>query len=125
MLAQLSASRGGLWMLTLSPVIWAAHLMAAYGLASIWCAKVAGPGGSLSTVRVVVAALTGLALVGIAIVARAGYREQRRGTLNAPHDRDTDEDRQRFLGLATLLLSGLSAVAVLFASLAALFIERC
>jgi hypothetical protein len=42
-----------------------------------------------------------------------------------PHDDDTPEDRQRFLGFATLLLSVLSAVAVIYAAAVVVFIERC
>jgi len=47
------------------------------------------------------------------------------GSATLPHDDDTPEDRHRFLGFATLLLSALSAVAVLYAGLVAVFIRSC
>ena len=99
--------------------------MLSYATASIWCAKVVGPGGSLTTVRVVIAVYTALALFGIGIVGRSGYRRYRFGNGQVPHDADTPEDRHRFLGFATLLLSALSAVAVLYASAVALFFGTC
>lgn len=112
-------------MLTAAPTIWAAHLMVCYVAASIWCAKLAGPAGSLGPVRSGIVVATVIALVAIAFIGWRGYAEQRVGVTTQPHDRDTDEDRRRFLGLATMLLAGISGVAVLYASLAAVFIARC
>jgi hypothetical protein len=42
-----------------------------------------------------------------------------------PHDADTPEDRRGFMGMATLLLSGLSGVGVIYSALAAVFIGTC
>jgi len=42
-----------------------------------------------------------------------------------PHDADTPEDRHRFLGFATLLLSGLSAVAVIYTALVVVVFRSC
>ena len=47
------------------------------------------------------------------------------GTEVTTHDLDSPEDRHRFLGFATLLLSGLSGVAVLYAALAAMYFDTC
>ena len=44
------------------PTIWAAHFLLCYVTAAIWCAKVAGPDGSLGGVRVAIAVYTVLAL---------------------------------------------------------------
>jgi disulfide bond formation protein DsbB len=74
---------------------------------------------------VVIGAYTILALFGIAINGWSGYRKHRHGDAMPPHDADSPEDRHRFLGLATLLLSGLSFVAVVFAGLVVLFFWRC
>ena len=49
----------------------------------------------------------------------------RLGAAELPHDDDTPEDRHRFIGFSTFLLSGLSAVAVVYTGLAALLIETC
>ena len=120
-------------MLTIAPTIWAAHLLLSYVTGAIWCAKFAGPAGSLGSVRTAVAWYTAIALTGIAAVGIEGYRRHRyssagpaRGGAEAtPHDLDSPEDRHRFLGFATLLLASLSAVAVSYAAMAAAFFETC
>lgn len=120
-----SEKHQSLWLLTASPTIWAAHFLLSYATAAIWCAKIVGLGGSLTTVRVAIAVYTVLALIGIGIVGRIGYRKHNFGRAELPHDADTPEDRHRFLGFATLLLSTLSAVAVLFAALVVVFFGAC
>jgi hypothetical protein len=114
-----------LWILPASPTIWAAHFLSCYLTAAIWCAKLSGAQGSFWTVRVAIAAYTVVALAGIAICGYSGWRSHRYGSASLPHDADLPEDRHRFLGFATLLLSGLSAVAVCYSALAAVFIRNC
>jgi hypothetical protein len=114
-----------LWGLTVSPAIWAAHFMLCYLSAAIWCAKVVGRDGSLSEVRLAIAVYTVLALIAIGRVGRVGLRRHRLGSATVPHDFDTSDDRHRFLGFATLLLSTLSAVATLYVALVAVFIGSC
>lgn len=114
-----------LWLLTTPPVIWAVHFMACYLTAAIWCAKVAGRDGPLGTVRVAIAVYTAVALLGIALAGWGGYRRHRYNGGSPPHDYDSPEDRHRFLGFATLLLAGLSAVATIFSALVAVFMETC
>ena len=125
MATHLPEENESLWLLTASPVMWAAHLMVSYGTAAIWCAKVAGPGGSLATTRMAIAAYTLLALAAITIVGGTGYRRYKGGHAAVPHDDDTPQDRHSFMGFATLLLSALSAVAVTYAALVIVFIDRC
>jgi hypothetical protein len=124
--------KGSLWLLTIAPTIWAAHLLLSYVTGAIWCARLAGPEAPLGNVRTAVAWYTGVALVGITLVGVEGFRRHRYpseagkgGTEATTHDLDTPEDRHRFLGFATLLLAGLSAVAVIFAAMAAAFFETC
>jgi uncharacterized membrane protein YbhN (UPF0104 family) len=118
--------RQSLWLITFGPAIWGAHFALSYALASVWCAKVTTD-GSLGALHEVVAALTVVALAGIGLVARAGWRRHRHGDENAsaPHDEDTPEDRHRFLGLATLLLALLSAVATTYVAMSAYFFSTC
>jgi hypothetical protein len=118
----LPETRESLWMLAASPLIWAAHFLLSYVTASVWCAKFARPGDSLFGVRMAIGVYSLLALAAIADVGRRGLRRHGHGRAELPHDADTPEDRHRFLGFATLLLSGLSAVAVLYASLVVVFI---
>ncbi len=124
-MVQTAERHQSLWLLTASPTIWAAHFLLSYITASIWCAKFAGPGGSLTTVRIAIVIYTLLALLGIAIIGRAGYVKHSHGKAERSNHADTPEDRHRFLGFATLLLSGLSAVAVLFAGLVTIFFGTC
>ena len=135
-LPQLSSgapAKDSLWLLTIAPTIWAAHLMLCYVTAAIWCAKFAGPGASLDGVRRAITWYTAAALIGIAVMGWEGFRRHSypstglgAGGIEATtHDLDSPGDRHRFLGFATLLLSGLSAVAVLYAALAASFFDTC
>lgn len=120
-----SEENQSLWMLAVSPTLWAIHFLLCYLTAAIWCAKFAGPDGSLGKVRIAMVVYTAAALTGIGITAWKGYRRHEHGTATVPHDFDTPEDRHRFLGFATLLLSGLSAVAVVFVGLNVIFFTRC
>jgi len=108
--------------LTASPVAWAAHFLLSYVTGAIWCAKV---GGSLGPVRLAVGLYTAVALTIIVVVAWHAWRAHTYGGETAPHDADSPEDRHRFMGLATLLLSGLSGVAVCYAALVVLFVGAC
>jgi hypothetical protein len=114
-----------LWLLTIGPAIWAAHLLLSYITAAVWCAKFVGFGGSLGGVRAAIVWYTAIALAGIAAVGWEGFRRHSYGTEATTHDLDSREDRHRFVGFATLLLSGLSAVGVLYAALAAQYFETC
>jgi hypothetical protein len=117
--------RGSLWLLTIAPTLWAMHLLLCYVTAAIWCAKFALPGGALDGTRTVIAWYTVAALVGIAVVGWEGFRRHSYGTEANTHDLDSPGDRHRFLGFATLLLSGLSAVAVIYAAFAATLFDTC
>lgn len=114
-----------LWLIALSPAIWAAHFLLCYITATIWCAKVVGRDGSLEGVRIAVAIYTVVALFGIIATGLRGFRMHVLGAATVPHDFDTPEDRHRFLGFATVLLSGLSAVATIYVAASAVFIGDC
>lgn len=117
--------RDSLWFLISGPVVWVAHFLLRYLTAAIWCAK-AGRAADLGVIRIWIAAVTIAALAAIALtivqaLRKWGFPAEPR----PPHDRDTPEDRRRFLGYATLLLGGLSFVAVIYVALPALFIGTC
>lgn len=122
---KLDERRESLWMLTISPAVWAAHFLLSYVTAAIWCARVVGRDGSLTTIRLAIAAYTLLALVGIGITGWKGFRMHKFGSGEVPHDFDTAADRHRFLGFATVLLSALSTVATIYVALVALFFNTC
>lgn len=124
-MAELPERNESLWRLTISPVIWSVHFLVSYVTVAVWCAKVAGRYGLLSDARVLVAVYTVIALAGIAVTGWDAYRRHRIGGTTVPHDFDTAEDRHRFLGFASLLLSLLSGVATIYVALAAVFIQTC
>jgi hypothetical protein len=117
-------SRQSLWLLVVSPSIWAAHFLLSYVTAAVWCAKTAERGGSLGPVRPAIAVYSAAALVAIAWNARVGWRRYRHESAATQHA-DTPPDRHRFLGFATLLLAGLSFGAVAFVAGAAFSFEDC
>lgn len=114
-----------LWLLVTPPSLWGVHFLLSYVTAAVWCAKATGPGAPLDPVRSAIAVYTALALAAIALFAWKGWRRHALGGADAPHDDDTPLDRHRFLGYATFLLSLLSAVAVVYAAVAASFFGSC
>jgi hypothetical protein len=116
----------GVWGLTFGPAIWAFHFLVCYVGAAIFCAKWAEPQSAWRLLQIGIAAATAAALAGIAFVGWRAYHRWGFGEgAQPPHDADSAEDRGRFLGLATLLLSGLSFVATVYTALAAVLAASC
>ncbi|MCJ8056776.1 hypothetical protein GB928_027290 [Shinella curvata] len=113
-----------LWTLFTAPTIWALHFLTCYITAAIHCAK-ADTAASLGTTSLVLGMVTVAALAGIALSAYLAWRQWGFGSGDPPHDEPTRRDRLLFQGFATLLLSGLSFVAVLFVAVPLVFIEAC
>ncbi len=114
-----------LWTLFTAPVVWAAHFLVCYIGASIYCDKPELDWLSFSAVRAGIAAATVIALSLIALSAWLAWRQWGFGTDDPPHDDPTRRDRTLFQGFATLLLSGLSFIAVIFTAMPALFLTEC
>ncbi|SJM30812.1 hypothetical protein [Mesorhizobium delmotii] len=114
-----------LWTLFTAPVVWVAHFLVCYIGAAIYCAKPELVGLSFSAVRAGIAAATVIALSLIALSAWLAWRQWGFGTDDPPHDDPTKRDRALFQGFATLLLSGLSFIAVIFTAMPALFLTEC
>ncbi|MDQ2702446.1 MAG: hypothetical protein M3Y70_06435 [Pseudomonadota bacterium] len=112
------------WTLIAGPTTWALHFLACYVVAAVWCAKMSRV-ATLGEARVALWALTVLALAVIAWFGWRGLRAHRHGNARLPHDGPGAADRSRFLGFASLLLCGLSAVAVLYSALAIAIIGDC
>ncbi|AZV23489.1 MAG: hypothetical protein E5Y74_24655 [Mesorhizobium sp.] len=112
-----------LWTLFTAPVIWAGHFLACYALAAIWCAKRGDLG--FAVVQAGIVAMTLAALAMIVLSGWLAWRQWGFGTNDPPHDDPTATDRNLFQGFATLLLCGLSFVAVLYVGLPLLFIDGC
>jgi hypothetical protein len=113
-----------LWSLIAPPTIWAAHFMFCYVFAAVGCAKRPGP-EVMGDVRLAVGAATVIALLLAAPFGLAGWAQARVPGDPPPHQDSTDEDRQRFLGLAKMMLAGLSVVAILYTAIPAFMFPDC
>lgn len=121
----LPGRRASLWMLTAGPAIWALHFLASYVTAAVWCAKAGDAAAPLGDARTALWSYTALALLAIVLFGWRGLRGHQWGEATLPHDDDTPGDRHRFLGFATLLLCGLSFVAVVYVAMAVAVIGTC
>ena len=117
--------RQSLWLLAAAPTIWALHFLLCYITAAIWCEKMAGPEGRLGAARTAIWIYSIAALAAINWIGWIGYKKHTYGGGETPHDDDTPEDRHRFLGFSTLLLSGLSLIGVIFETLVLAFFWNC
>ena len=113
-----------LWMLVIPPTTWALHFIFCYGYAAVQCAK----HGSIAPAGNVRFAIGTATIIALLLVLASGYVAwvQRHVEGDPPpfHD-STDEDRQRFLATAKLLLAGLSFIAIVFTSLPAFMFGDC
>jgi Kef-type K+ transport system membrane component KefB len=114
-----------LWTLFTAPVVWAMHFLACYVGAAVFCEKPHLFGNDFSNLRAAIGAVTVLSLGVIVLSAVLAWRQWGFGTGDPPHDDPTRRDRLLFQGYATLLLSGLSFIAVIFTALPALFVTEC
>ena len=113
-----------LWALVAPPTVWALHFLFSYVYAAIHCAK-AGRLEGIGDVRAAIGAATVIALL---IVVACGYVAWAQARVEGdppPHQESTDVDRLRFLAVATLLLAGLSFVAIVFTALPAFMFGDC
>lgn len=110
-----------LWTLIVPPAIWAGHFLMAYLWAAISCAKQ----GEFATFPILFVAGTALALAIISLSGWIAWRQTKMPGGPPPHDEGTQRDRLRFLAASTLMLAGLSFVAVLFTALPVIFLDDC
>jgi hypothetical protein len=113
-----------LWMLVIPPTTWALHFLFSYVYAAVHCAK-RGPASSLGGVPIAVGIATVIALAIVSISAYVAWIQRHAGGDPPPFHDSTDEDRQRFLATAKLLLAALSFIAIVFTSLPAFMFGDC
>ncbi len=127
---ELQEQQESLWWLSLPPAIWLAHFLAVYATVAIYCAK-SSEHQALTTPRLAVLVYT---LVALAAALATGFRGLRRhrfgsgsgsGSATAQHGFDTPEARHRFIGFATLLLSGLAVLGIVFVAIPSVFFVTC
>lgn len=110
------------WALTISPLVWALHFMLAYVASAIVCAK---DPEKLNSARNFTGVLTILAILLLLREITYAWSRHRLGESPPPHDQSTHFDRERFLGLARLLISSLSLLAVGYTTYAVYFFRSC
>ena len=110
-----------LWTLIVPPALWAGHFLFSYLWAAISCAKI----GQFARFPVTFALGTLLALVLIAASGTIAWLQSRTPGDSPPHEQGTAVDRLRFLAKSTLLLAGLSFVAVIFTAAPVVFLTDC
>lgn len=118
---RLRALKVTLWTLIVPPSVWAVHFLFCYLWVSVSCAKM----GAFQ--RFPLAFVIGT-VVALAIITASGviaWVQSRTPGDDPPHEQGTDIDRLRFLAMSTLLLAGLSFVAVLFTAAPALMLTDC
>lgn len=119
-------SRGGtILILVIGPTIWALHFLIVYVTAAVFCAKT-GDMAELWTVRIAIAAVTAIALAGITL---AVFRAWRKWGVSLDRDLEYEApspvERRRFLSHAALMLHALSALAIVYTALPAVFMAAC
>lgn len=114
-----------LWTLFTAPVVWAVHFLASYLSAAVFCAKQEHLAFGFDMLRLGIGAITVAALAMIVLSAWLAWRQWGFGAHDPPHDDPTGRDRRLFQGFATLLLSGLSFVAVIYVAMPLLFVTEC
>ncbi|WJH38054.1 hypothetical protein N7E02_01230 (plasmid) [Aliirhizobium terrae] len=114
-----------LWTLFTAPTVWAVHFVGCYATVAVYCAKAASLDFGFGTVRLLLAGFTVVALAVIVLSAWLAWRQWGFGVQDPPHDEPTSKARTLFQGYATLLLSGLSFIAVVYAAIPLIFIAEC
>lgn len=110
-----------LWTLIVPPTVWAAHFLLSYLWAAISCAKM-GEWARFPTVFAIATVIALLVIVASGVIA---WQQSRTPGDPPPHNEGTDVDRLRFIAYSTLLLAGLSFVAVLFTAMPVLMLSDC
>jgi hypothetical protein len=114
-----------LWTLFTAPTVWALHFVGCYVVMAVYCAKPGFMGYTFLDFRWLLAIFTVAALAFIVLSAYLAWRQWGFGSGDPPHDAPTARDRKLFQGFATLLLSGLSFVAVIYTAIPLAFLAEC
>lgn len=114
-----------LWTLFTAPAVWALHFLICYVAAAIYCAKPGFLGLGFLDLRWLLGGLTFAALAFIVLAGYLAWRQWGFGSGDPPHDDPTRDSRKLFQGFATLLLCGLSFVAVFYTAIPLIFLAEC
>ena len=115
-----------LWHVIAAPIIWALHFLFCYGFVAIYCEK-SGRQAALGDARLAVIIATAVALAGIGWSTRNLWRVRGRSLTDDDFEfeRNTPEERHRFLSHVALMLCILSAVAVTYVAIPVIYLSTC
>lgn len=108
-----------------APTVWALHFLLCYILVAVACAPNEDLFKSITGARIAIAVAT---VAGLAFCFFAGlraWREWKAAGGEPPHDKPTEHDRERQMELASVLLSALSFLAIVFTALPVLLVADC
>lgn len=120
--ARSDAPRGALWLIVAAPAIWLVAFVLVYVVVAIGCARSPADSPSIGPARTVALVLAVIGTMAIGGVGLAGWRRI------PGKGRDPDDGarlRERFVGWSTLLLSGLSALAMIYLGLTLTLLGSC
>jgi hypothetical protein len=116
-------NRNSFFSLIIAPVIWGAHFLASYAIVSLACAA-ATTEPLLFDMNVVDVSMAILTLVAIALfiyIGAVNYAKWQR----ALHQQAPGDDLSRFFALCSVMLCGVSAVAVIWVAFPTYMLPPC
>ncbi|WP_416357099.1 hypothetical protein ACLNGM_02840 [Aureimonas phyllosphaerae] len=125
MLGLRRGTRDSLITMIATPTVWALHFLFCYIAAAVVCAPNTNIFEPIGGVRATIAVATFASLVFCWFAGIRAWREWKQAGGKPPHDKPTDDDRERQMELASVLLSGLSFLAIIFTALPALLVADC
>lgn len=115
-----------LWLLLLPFAIWGAHFLAAYVVTAVHCAKSSDPAAAIPVVRWIVTGVTLAALAALAATLLYGRGYCRRESSETDGDGALPVVHQtRFLWAVLLMMTALSALAMLYVAAVVFFFGDC
>lgn len=108
-----------------TPTVWALHFLFCYVLVASACAPNEDVFKSINGARIAIAVATAVSLAFCFFAGLRALREWKTAGGTPPHDQPTEHDRERQMELASVLLSALSFLAIVFTALPVLLVADC
>jgi hypothetical protein len=115
-----------LWRVIAAPIVWALHFLFCYIYGAVYCEK-AGRSAALDgpTFAIVSATVVALLIIGASTLSFLRVRGRSLTDNDFEFEHNTPEERHRFLSHVALMLSVLSAIAVIYVAIPMLYLTSC